>query len=51
VTLRATDTDFSIGDGPLVEGPAVALMLATSGRASAIDELSGPGVDILRGRC
>jgi uncharacterized protein (TIGR03083 family) len=51
LTLRATDTDFSIGDGPLVEGPAVALMLATSGRASAIDELSGPGVDTLRGRC
>lgn len=50
LTLKATDTDFSIGTGPLVEGPAVALMLAASGRKSALDELSGPGVETLRGR-
>jgi uncharacterized protein (TIGR03083 family) len=48
VTLRATDTDLTVGDGPLVEGPALALMLAASGRMSALDELSGPGVETLR---
>ncbi|MFL6163471.1 MAG: maleylpyruvate isomerase family mycothiol-dependent enzyme [Jatrophihabitantaceae bacterium] len=50
LTLRATDTDFSAGSGPLVEGPAVALMLAATGRRSALAELSGPGVEVLRGR-
>jgi uncharacterized protein (TIGR03083 family) len=50
VTLKATDADFSVGAGPLVEGPALALALAASGRASALDELSGPGVETLRSR-
>jgi uncharacterized protein (TIGR03083 family) len=50
VTLKATDTDFSVGSGPLVEGPAISLLLAASGRKSALDELSGPGVEILRER-
>jgi len=48
--LRATDTDFSVGTGPLVEGPAISLLLAASGCKSALDELSGPGVTILRER-
>jgi uncharacterized protein (TIGR03083 family) len=50
VTLRATDTDWSHGDGPVVSGPARALMLATTGRRSALDELTGPGVETLRSR-
>jgi uncharacterized protein (TIGR03083 family) len=50
VTLTATDTDFSLGSGPIVAGPAVSLMLAATGRKSALDELTGPGVEILRGR-
>jgi len=50
VTLRATDTDWSSGTGLLVEGPAVALMLAATGRKAALAELTGPGVEILRGR-
>ncbi|MDT4958982.1 MAG: hypothetical protein QOD31_2781 [Pseudonocardiales bacterium] len=50
VTLKATDTDFSVGAGPLVQGPAMALLLAASGRKSALDELSGPGVATLRER-
>jgi uncharacterized protein (TIGR03083 family) len=50
VTLKATDTDFSVGNGPLVEGPAISLLLAASGRKSALDELSGPGVQTLRER-
>lgn len=50
VTLTATDTDFSVGNGPAVEGPAISLMLAASGRKSALDDLSGPGVQTLRMR-
>lgn len=50
VTLTATDTDWSHGSGPTAAGPARALMLATAGRKAALDELTGPGVEILRGR-
>jgi uncharacterized protein (TIGR03083 family) len=50
LTLKATDTDFSVGTGPVVEGPAISLLLAASGRKSALGELSGPGVVILRER-
>jgi uncharacterized protein (TIGR03083 family) len=50
LTLRATDTDWSHGSGPLVEGPAVALMLATTGRKQPLADLSGPGVEVLRTR-
>jgi uncharacterized protein (TIGR03083 family) len=50
LTLTATDTDFSVGSGPVVSGPAITLLLAASGRASALDELSGPGVEQLRTR-
>lgn len=50
LTLKATDTDWSQGSGPLVEGRALALLLATAGRTAALDELSGPGVELLRSR-
>jgi uncharacterized protein (TIGR03083 family) len=50
LTLKATDIDFSVGSGPLVEGPAITLLLAASGRKSVLAELSGPGVDTLRSR-
>jgi uncharacterized protein (TIGR03083 family) len=50
VTLQATDTEWTHGSGPLVTGPARALMLATTGRTAALDELDGPGVEILRSR-
>lgn len=50
LTLTATDTDFSIGSGPAVEGPAISLLLAAAGRKSALAELSGPGVATLRER-
>jgi uncharacterized protein (TIGR03083 family) len=50
LTLKASDTDFTAGDGPLVEGPVVSLLLVASGRKGALDELSGPGVETLRGR-
>lgn len=50
VTLKASDTDFSVGSGPVVEGPVMSLLLAASGRKSALDELSGPGLETLRRR-
>jgi hypothetical protein len=50
LTLKATDADYSTGSGPVVEGPAVALLLAASGRRAGLDGLSGPGADTLRSR-
>jgi uncharacterized protein (TIGR03083 family) len=50
LALTATDVDFSFGDGPLVKGPAVALLLAASGRSAVLDELSGPGASQLINR-
>ena len=50
VRLRATDVDYSVGSGPVVEGPAVSLMLAASGRKEALPELTGDGVGVLQGR-
>lgn len=50
LTLKATDTELSLGSGPLAEGPAIALLLAASGRKAALAQLSGPGVQVLRER-
>jgi uncharacterized protein (TIGR03083 family) len=50
VKLRATDTDWSYGNGPEVTGPVIALLLAMTGRKAALDELSGEGVATLRSR-
>ena len=47
VRLTATDLDWSHGRGPEVSGPAEALLMALSGRQSAIGELTGPGQQIL----
>jgi hypothetical protein len=48
--LRATDADWSNGDGPLVEGPIVQLVLAVAGRPSAVAHLTGNGVAAFRSR-
>lgn len=46
--VRAIDADFSVGAGPLVEGPMRAVLLLLTGRtAAALPGLSGPGVDRL----
>jgi uncharacterized protein (TIGR03083 family) len=47
IRLTATDVGLSIGDGPEVTGPALALLLVISGRPVALDELDGPGVAAL----
>jgi uncharacterized protein (TIGR03083 family) len=47
-TLRATDTDWRVGEGPQVTGPALALLLLLTGRLNAAaSELHGPGVKAL----
>ena len=39
----ASDTDFAHGVGPEVEGSAIALLLAVSGRPRVAGEFTGPG--------
>jgi uncharacterized protein (TIGR03083 family) len=47
-TLRATDTDWEVGSGPEVIGPALALLLLLTGRTgAAASDLHGPGVKAL----
>lgn len=48
--LSATDLDWSVGQGPVVEAPIAALLLLLTGRRVALTQLSGPGADLLRGR-
>jgi hypothetical protein len=50
LTLRATDTEWSTGSGPTVEGPAQQLLLAVAGRRVALDRLSGDGLATMRAR-
>jgi uncharacterized protein (TIGR03083 family) len=45
LTLRATDTDWTVGTGPEVAGTGLALLLLLTGRATAVaDCLHGEGV-------
>ncbi len=48
--FEADDVDWGHGSGPAVRGRAEALLLAITGRAVALDHLSGAGVSALRRR-
>jgi uncharacterized protein (TIGR03083 family) len=48
--LRAEDGPFAAGGGPLVTGPTLALVMSMAGRPAYLEELSGPGVHLLRTR-
>jgi uncharacterized protein (TIGR03083 family) len=48
--LRATDTDWSCGSGPLVSGAMVDLLMAMTGRKVAADRLTGDGAVVIRER-
>ncbi|GLY97675.1 maleylpyruvate isomerase family mycothiol-dependent enzyme [Actinoplanes sp. NBRC 103695] len=48
--FESTDLDWSAGAGPVLAGPAEALMMALTGRGVALGELDGPGVRVLRDR-
>ena len=50
LSLRATDQDWTWGSGSELAGQSEALAMAVSGRAVALADLSGPGVDVLRRR-
>lgn len=44
VRMRATDTDWERGSGPLVEGPALELLMLCAGRPAEVSLLAGEGV-------
>lgn len=48
--VEATDGAFATGDGPLVRGTTVGLVMTMAGRAAYLDDLTGPGVETLRSR-
>ena len=48
--LVATDTEWSVGDGPEVRGPMDALLLVLTGRLVALPRLSGEGEPALATR-
>ena len=48
--VRATDVDWSHGEGPEVSGPGEALLLALAGRRDALGELDGRGMPTLTER-
>jgi hypothetical protein len=45
--LRATDTDWTAGEGPEVTAPIGDLLLLITGRLVVLPRLSGPGADEL----
>jgi hypothetical protein len=47
---RHHDADWRHGTGPEVSGPAIALVMAMTGRKAALDDLTGDGVAVLRER-
>ncbi|HEX5523959.1 MAG TPA: maleylpyruvate isomerase family mycothiol-dependent enzyme, partial [Pedococcus sp.] len=50
LTLKATDQDWNHGQGPVVEGPLLSLLMAMTGRSAHITDLAGDGVETLRSR-
>ena len=48
--LRADDGPFVAGSGALVTGSTLALVMSMAGRSVYVDELDGPGVQLLRTR-
>jgi uncharacterized protein (TIGR03083 family) len=50
ICVRATDLVFETGKGPVVEGPAEALIMALSGRKSVLTELGGTGFGAMAAR-
>jgi uncharacterized protein (TIGR03083 family) len=48
--LTATDTPWSVGEGPEVRGPMAAILLVCAGRLAALPELSGDGAAALAAR-
>lgn len=49
-TLTATDTGWTTGSGPVIEGPVLALLMAMTGRRAHLDDLTGDGLPQFRTR-
>jgi uncharacterized protein (TIGR03083 family) len=45
--LEATDADWTYGEGAVVRGPVAVLLMVLTGRRARMDELSGPGANVL----
>ncbi|WP_326695964.1 maleylpyruvate isomerase family mycothiol-dependent enzyme [Streptomyces sp. NBC_01754] len=50
IRFVATDSAWDIGDGPVVTGPASALLLVLTNREAGLERVSGAGVPLLRAR-
>lgn len=50
LSLEASDADFANGEGPVVRGPILALVMVMAGRRAFLPLLSGDGVEDLAGR-
>lgn len=48
--LEASDGTFAVGEGPVVRGRTVDLVLALAGRPVALDHLQGPGLPLFAAR-
>ena len=48
--LRASDADWTHGEGPEVTGPMLSLVMVMAGRRAHLEDLSGPGVEDLTSR-
>lgn len=48
LTLTASDTSWTSGEGPEAVGPALSLLMAATGRSAAARDLSGPGAERLQ---
>ncbi|WP_018177811.1 maleylpyruvate isomerase family mycothiol-dependent enzyme [Jongsikchunia kroppenstedtii] len=50
VSWQATDIDWAGGAGPTVSGPAEAILMLMTGRPTALNDVTGDGVDVVRRR-
>jgi len=50
LALRASDTEFEYGSGPVVDGPILDLVMVMAGRREPLPRLSGAGVTDLKDR-
>jgi hypothetical protein len=50
LAFEATDVEWRHGEGAAVRGPGEAILMAVCGRRASLDELEGPGVEILAAR-
>jgi uncharacterized protein (TIGR03083 family) len=50
LAFRATDVEWSTGEGPEVSGPLTSIIIAIAGRKAGLEQLTGDGVPTLSSR-